>query len=219
MPHQNRRRRYRTRLRPHRTLRTSPRSSPRTRQASQQPRPHHRRRPPRVAQGRRRSLPSRSRTRLYRRRRFPRRTQGLTRPLSRGEVGGAMGPCTSCVRRAVVRRGMVASSVERGSRRRVSSCRAVVREVSCRGPLPRLPLPLSASPRPKSGCQRRHKAFRFVPFQAQQMVLLASFFVCVCYCVELSALRESRRNLPPSPTPLVRSFYFSSSSFVGKASV
>ena len=106
----------------------------------------------------------------------------LIRPSSHGEVGGAMGPCMSCVRGVVARRGMLASSVERESPRRVSLCRAVAREASYRG-LPHPHLRLPASPRPKSDCQRLHKAFWF---------LLVKFLSILFFSLSSSALRESK---------------------------
>ena len=68
-----------------------------------------------------------------------------------------MGRCMNCVSRVGARLGMVASSVERESQRRVSSYRVVARGASCQGqPRPRTPLP-TTSPRRKSDCHRRHK--------------------------------------------------------------
>jgi hypothetical protein len=205
-PYQNRRRRYRTRLRPHRTLPIFPRPYPRTRQASQPRRPHRRRRPRPAAPCRRRSRLNHFRTRLCRRRRSRRRMRALTRPWSYGEVGGAMGHCTICVSRVVARRGMPAWSVEQESRRRVSLCRAVARGASCRG-APRPFLPLPASPRPKLDCQRLHKAFCLF-FQLSKWLL--SLCISRVVCAKVSFLRFAI--LPPLP-PLP-SFVLQSSSFV-----
>ena len=127
----------------------------------------------------------------------------LIRPSSHGEVGGAMGPCMSCVRGVVARRGMLASSVERESPRRVSLCRAVAREASYRG-LPHPHLRLPASPRPKSDCQRLHKAFWFL---LVNFLSLFSFFLCRApHCAKVSS---SVSQFTPTPLLYFSFFYFS----------
>ena len=155
-PCQSRQRRCRIRPRPLRTLRISRRRCPRTRRASRprRPPPH---RAPRPESCRRPSRPSHSRTRPSRPRRSRRRMRDQTRPSSSAEVGGAMGPCTSCARRVVAHRGMEALSAAQGSRRRASSYHAVEQGASCREP-PGLPPPPPLSHRLKSDCRRRHKA-------------------------------------------------------------
>src|SRR6267154_3515964 len=116
-----------------------------------------------------------------------------------------MGLCTICVRRVGARLGMVASSVERESRRRVSSYRVVARGAWCQGqPRPLLPLP-TASPRRKSDCQRRHKHKAFLN-SANGLLL-----VYLSLCSRIFLLCTITPTLPPLPSFLPLSlvvFYF-----------
>ena len=121
--------------------------------------------------------------------------------------------CTNCVRQVGARLGMVASSVERESQRRVSSYRVVARGASCQGqPRPLLPLPTAFPRRRKSDRHRRHK---HEAFSTLQMVTFGtSRFVPVFFLLCRALLwRESKspsyRNyptLPPSPSFLPLSF-------------
>jgi hypothetical protein len=129
-----------------------------------------------------------------------------------------MGLCTICVRRVGARLGMVASSVERESQRRVNSYRVVARGASCQGqPRPLLPLP-TASPRRKSDCQRRHKHNAFLNSSKWLLLVslsLFSYFSSLCRALlwrssaKVKPLRIVITPTPPSlPSPSLFSFFF-----------
>ena len=168
----SRRRRCRTRPHPPQTLRTCRRRCPRTRGASRLPR-RRRHRSPRPEVSRRQCCPRHCRILPSRPRPSPHRTRVQTRPSSIAGAGGAMDPYMICVRRAVVRRGMAASSAARGWLRRASSFRAVGRGASCRGPMapPQMPASLPL----KSDYQRHHEC------EAFGSLLSPSNFLLLCY--------------------------------------
>lgn len=110
-----------------------------------------------------------------------------------------MGLCMICVRRVGARLGMVAWSVERESRRRVSSYRVVARGASCQGQPRRLPLLPTTSLRQKSDCQRRHKQ------TLAKWLLLVYLSLCSRICVEpCSGAKLPPLFPPPTPSPSLR---------------
>jgi hypothetical protein len=146
-----------------------------------------------------------------------------------------MGLCTNCVRQVGARLGMVASSVERESQRRVSSYRVVARGASCQGqprpllplqtasPRPLLPLPTASPLRRKSDCHRRHKHEAFSTLQMVTFGTSRSVLVFFLLCRALlwhESKSPSYRNYPhssPLPflsSPLLRRFLFFSEFFL-----
>ena len=122
--------------------------------------------------------------------------------------------CTNCVRQVGARLGMVASSVERESQRRVSSYRVVARGASCQGqPRPLLPLPTAFPRRRKSDRHRRHKhealsTLQMVTFGTSRSVPV--FFLLCRALLWRESKSPSYRNYPTLP-PLP--FFPSPSSF------